>query len=615
MPVIRVKDVSFSYNENIKALDNVTLDINAGEHLCILGSNGSGKSTLARMLNGLLLPDEGSVEVCGKLTTDDSALDGIRADCGIIFQNPADQMVASTVVEDVAFGPLNLGLDDGEVDARVHEALRSVGLLGFEERNTSELSGGQQQRVAVAGALAMNSKVMVFDEATSMLDPRGRLEMLRLQRKLCDEDIAIVSITHFMAEAAHADRVVVMDEGRIVIVGTPEKVFSNIELLDHNSLDVPFAASLSIDLQKLGVDVGFHVDDESLIETLKHRMVSSGHNADIACYDSPESVDDVSDADHIVVEFDDVSFSYANKRDLKRWQKQGGMQLALSSVVPNGEDDRHWGDEAGSLWAVQDVDLGIREHEITGIIGHTGSGKSTLLQLANGLLKATSGNVSVYGTRLHNRRTQAEALREVGVVFQYPERQLFAQTVFDDVAFGPRNLGLDEAEVNSRVSRALDVMHIDPSEIGGKSPFELSGGQQRRVAIAGVLAMAPKVLMLDEPAAGLDPKSHLSLLDLMKKLREKMGMTVVMVSHSMDDIASMCDKVIALDRGRIFAKGSPVEVFSNVSQLDRIGLGLPHVLRYSYALGMRASQRIPTEHELAQCIARHVVSPTEGEAS
>lgn len=604
MPLIQVKKVSFSYNGKVKALDDVSLDIHAGEHLCILGSNGSGKSTLARMLNGLLIPDEGSVEVCGMHTTDDSALDDIRADCGIVFQNPADQMVASTVEEDVAFGPLNLGLDDEEVDNRVHEALRSVGLLGFEQRSTSELSGGQQQRVAVAGALAMNSKVLVFDEATSMLDPRGRQEMMKLQRRLCNQGIAVVAITHFMAEAAHADRVFVMHEGHIIETGTPETIFANARFLERNSLTVPFAASLSVDLKELGVDVGFHVDDGQLIEALKDLFLGAETNGASttgkeACTTRAIADEDSTAVEATVIKFDDVSFTYASKRELKQIERKIG-----NVNTPTSRDsEHHWGDEVDSLWALQDVSFEIDKKEITGIIGHTGSGKSTLLQLANGLLKATSGDVFVNGTRLHDRKTQAEALREVGVVFQYPERQLFAQTVFDDVAFGPRNLGLDATDVESRVVRALDVMHLDLAEIGKKSPFSLSGGQQRRVAIAGVLAMSPEVLMLDEPAAGLDPRSHRSLLDLLRKLRDKMGMTIVLVSHSMDDIAQMCDKVIALDRGHIFASGTPAEVFANVEQLNRIGLGLPHVLRYSNALGLDVCGSIPTEQELARRIA------------
>ncbi|MBQ9003882.1 MAG: energy-coupling factor transporter ATPase [Eggerthellaceae bacterium] len=213
-------------------------------------------------------------------------------------------------------------------------------------------------------------------------------------------------------------------------------------------------------------------------------------------------------------------------------------------------------------WALRDITFDVLEGEFFGIAGHTGSGKSTLIQLASGLLKPTAGTAR-FGKR-----------GDVGVVFQYPERQLFAATVFDDVAFGPRNLGLSGVDVEARVAEALAQVHLDAKELRDTSPFALSGGMQRRVAIAGVLAMLPHVLIFDEPTAGLDPRSRAALLALVDELHAA-GRTIVMVSHNMDDLARLCNRIAILNDGRLEAVGTPSEVFANASRLREIGLEAP----------------------------------------
>ncbi|MGI6585743.1 MAG: energy-coupling factor transporter ATPase [Gracilibacteraceae bacterium] len=228
--------------------------------------------------------------------------------------------------------------------------------------------------------------------------------------------------------------------------------------------------------------------------------------------------------------------------------------------------------------AIDNISFEIQDGEFIGIIGHTGSGKSTLIQHLNGLLKPSSGKVFIDGEELGSKEVQMKKIRQkVGLVFQYPEQQLFEETVYKDVAFGPRNLGLSEDEVEERVRKAIELVGLDFNSISSVSPFELSGGQKRRVAIAGVLAMEPKVLILDEPAAGLDPRGRDEILRGFKTLHETQKITVLLVSHSMEDIANLVDKVLVMNRGKIAFFDTPRNVFKEADALEKIGLGVPQV--------------------------------------
>lgn len=228
--------------------------------------------------------------------------------------------------------------------------------------------------------------------------------------------------------------------------------------------------------------------------------------------------------------------------------------------------------------ALDNINFDIYDGEIVGIIGHTGSGKSTLLQHLNGLLKANSGNIIIGGTDITKPGVAMRDIRRrVGLVFQYPEYQLFEETVEKDVAFGPKNLGLSENEVENRVKEALDMVGIDYTEFGKRSPFELSGGQKRRVAIAGVIAMKPQVLILDEPTAGLDPGAHKEILKLIQDVHESQNNIIIFVSHNMSDVANMSDKVMVMDRGKLITVGTPEEVFRKKERLDSIALNVPPI--------------------------------------
>ena len=256
--------------------------------------------------------------------------------------------------------------------------------------------------------------------------------------------------------------------------------------------------------------------------------------------------------------------------------------------------------------ALDNVSLTIGDGEFVGLIGHTGSGKSTLVQHLNGLLMPTSGRILVDGLDVADKGTDRRAIRrKVGLVFQYPESQLFEETVAKDIAFGPRNLGLDEQEIDRRVRDAMRRVALDYDALAGRSVFELSGGQMRRVAIAGVLAMEPRVLVLDEPCAGLDPRGRDEILGLIRGLHAESGATIVMVSHSMDDVASLAERVIVMDHGKVAMDGAPREVFSRGEELRAIGLDVPQAALLADKLrarGFDVPQGTYRIEEIRECI-------------
>lgn len=583
--MIECRGVSFSYDGAVPALDGVDLNIEDGEFFCILGGNGSGKSTFAKHLNALLQPDAGTVCVNGMDASDPELVYDIRSTAGMVFQNPDDQLVATLVEDDVAFGPENLGVESAHIAQRVREALKAVGLVGFERHETHALSGGQKQRVALAGVLAMEPRVLILDEASSMLDPRGRKGLMKACRALHDRGMTIVMITHFMEEASEADRVAVFRAGRVAMLGTPEEILTRADELAQLNLDMPASCCLGMELRAKGVPVHAQVREVDMVAEIAQTYAERSGAGTVGQSSAPQSeivggtvsASNEDDVPEPVIELSHVSYSYSlSARERRRWRKR-------SAVADKSNKQALWGNDPSSPWALRDVSLTVRRGEFLGLAGHTGSGKSTLVQHLNGLIRPQEGSVRALGLDLSNKKDAAAVKAKVGVVFQYPERQLFAETVAQDVAFGPHNLGLPQDEVDRRVESSLSRVGLDLSTVGDKSPFELSGGQQRRVAFAGVLAMEPEVLVLDEPMAGLDPAARRDFLELIDRLHRD-GLTVVMVSHSMDDLANCCDRIVVMNEGAVFAEGTPEQVFAHADELKSIGLGVPAAQRMALAL-------------------------------
>ena len=530
---VRFAHVTLRYGDSV-ALDDVTLEVCRGERVCVLGANGSGKSTLASVICGLLAPDEGDVELAGHAVCtggvpDLAAYRDARRQLGLVFQNPDDQIVTSVVADDVAFGPENLGLPRAQISARVARELRRVAMEKYAHADPSRLSGGQRQRVCIAGALAMEPAVLVLDEPSSLLDVRGRAAIMRVMGRLAAAGATLVHVTHFMDEALAADRVVVMQHGHVALEGTPDEVFSakNAQVIEALGLEMPFEARLAVALRQAGAAGG--------------AIAAPGAPSDekpAACAACAPA------AEPLAILARDLGFSY-------------------------GPDAQ----------ALDGVSLEVPARATTAIVGQTGSGKSTLLRLLCGLEAADAGSLTVCGINAATKRGRRQIRRAVGYVMQHPERQLFAQTVAEDVAFGPRNQGLSAAEVERRVAHALDLVGL--ADRRDASPFELSGGQQRLAAIAGVLAMEPELLVLDEPTAGLDPRGRARLRALMADLATH-GVTLLQVNHSMED-AARADHVVVLDQSHVLAAGTPAEVFcpANEPQLTAVGLGLPRPLAYA----------------------------------
>jgi len=543
--MISGENLTFIYEEYdsskppLVALKNIDVNIQAGEFVAVLGHNGSGKSTLARHLNALLAPTEGTLWVHGLDTKDPANTWQIRQSTGMVFQNPDNQIIATIVEEDVAFGPENLGVAPEEIRRRVTDTLASVNMSDYATFAPHHLSGGQKQRVAIAGVLAMHPSVIVLDEPSAMLDPSGRKEVMdtiiHLNKKYA---ITVILITHFMEEAARAERVIVMDDGSIVLDAPPREIFSQIEKMQSLGLGVPQITELSHLLGRKHVITVEEFLDNFDPSEIKHYIYEETHTK-IQTNPSPP-----------LLELVNVSHIYNSKSVFEKT-------------------------------AIHDINLKIYDGEIIAIIGHTGSGKSTLIQHFNALIKPTEGEVLIEGKNVSD--SIKDLRRRVGLVFQYPEHQLFEVTVYKDVAFGPARLGLSEEEIEKNVKSALDTVGLG-EEFYEKSPFELSGGEKRRAAIAGVLAMRPDVLILDEPAAGLDPRGKNEIFEQIKKMHQALGITIILVSHSMDDAARMANRVLVMNQGKIVRDDTPAEIFSDALFLTDIGLDTPQITQLMASL-------------------------------
>lgn len=542
-----VTDENDNIIEENSALDGVNIEVEEGQFIAVLGHNGSGKSTFARHINALLTPDEGSMYVNGWDTKDESKLWDIRQSAGMVFQNPDNQIIATVVEEDVGFGPENLGVPTEEIWQRVNKALEAVEMTEYRHSSPMRLSGGQKQRVAIAGVVAMKPKCIILDEPTAMLDPNGRKEVIKTVTELNKkEKVTVILITHYMNEVINADKVFVMDKGKVVMEGTPREIFSHVEELKALGLDVPQVTEIAYKLGKQGIDMGGCV---LTIDEFKERYKAA--------------------TGHAILNNKNISF---NDIDGSRDDTERKLLLEARNLKFVYEEGT-----ANEKGALDDVSLKIFEGEFLGIIGHTGSGKSTLIQHLNGLMRADSGEIYFNNENIYDKEFSMPFLRKhVGLVFQYPEHQLFETTVLEDVCFGPKNLGLSREEAKEAAIKALTQVGLGENYYE-KSPFELSGGEKRRVAIAGVLAMNPEVLILDEPTAGLDPKGRDNILNQLKLLQRERNIAIVLVSHSMEDVARYADRLVVMNGGKKLYDGPCREVFSHYRKLEEIGLAAPQV--------------------------------------
>ena len=553
MPFVDVKEVTYSYEGGSPgagpALRGITLGVERSEYLAIVGANASGKTTLALHLNGLLLPTSGSVAVDGLDTRRARDLPAIRQRVAMVFQKPEDQIVGATVEEDTAFGPENLKASKEEIRARVDRALAQVGLTGLGLRSPHELSAGQKQRLAIAGALALRPEAIVLDEPTSMLDPRGRRELLALLSELNGSGTTIIHITHRMNEAARASRIVILAAGRVAADGTPSG-FSRASTLQPLAFTARAPSSWPPAFpgrreerwaSRSTIPPSRALSFPRLTASPPHPITASSANAALSPLGTAASA-----AKAPLIRLVEVSHAYR---------------------TPMGP--------AKEIPSLCSVTLEVRRGEAIALIGPTGSGKSTLLQHLNCLFLPQAGRIELDGKAVIPAGADLPAIRRrIGLVFQRPEEQLFAQYVGDEVAYGPRLAGLSGKALTERVRWAMEAVGLPFSAYRDRLTFALSGGEQRKVGLAGVLALRPEALVLDEPTAGLDPASREELLALLERLKEE-GTTIILSTHDLEEAGRVADRVVALVDGKIRLDLPTREAFDRAGELEGWSLELP----------------------------------------
>lgn len=540
MSFINIKGLSHKFNIKDKdgntvgenwAVKDIDFLADKGEMIAILGRNGSGKSTFARHLNGLLAPHEGTVIIGGRDLTKVSGLTAIRRQVGMVFQNPDNQIVGNTLAEDIGFGLENLGIESHDIWDKIDEMLELTGLAAYKYSNTSRISGGQKQRLAIASAMAMSPECIVLDEATSMLDPQGAKDMLNLVLKLNREKkITVIMVTHKISEALMTDRVYILDNGRIVAHGVPGDVLPDVERLKTYGLEIPV---------RMKNEAGIPID---ICSEYKKKQLQICQKVGTAADHVIDHGNTLKDLKKCIVELQKVSYSYVNGNE--------------------------------TFKALSNIDLKIYEGQVLAVIGQTGSGKSTLLQMINKLIVPQSGKVYLYETDVQSVRNIKEIRRRIGYVFQFPESQLFESTVLKDVMYGPINFGMSKSEAEQSARNALKLVGV-PEEYEDYSPFELSGGLKKRVAIAGILAYEPDILILDEPACGLDGESKEQLWNLIRTLNREKNVTIILVSHDMEDVYEMSERVLLMDHGKVVYDGETEGFFDDRELLERYGIEIP----------------------------------------
>ena len=554
MPVITVDNLHYAYpplvpgGAPIQVLRGVDLAVEQGEFLSLMGPTGAGKSTLCMALNGLVPQATGGViggrvVVLGQDTRRTPVAD-LAAHVGIVYQDPESQLFCHCVEAEVAFGAENLALDRREIAERVGWALGVVGMAGYGARAPTQLSGGQKQRVAIAASLAMLPQVLILDEPTASLDPAGQAEVFRVIEALCRERrMTIVMVSHDAEHIAQfSDRVAVLHEGCIARVDSPQRVFADADLLDGAGLSAPQVTEVARMLNRRhGTRHAFTRLDEA-IEALRLR---SDLDAAPTRPDASGLPEEPPATGAPCIEVHDLAFRY------------------------DGEVD-----------ALNGVDLEIAEGAYLAIVGQNGSGKTTLVKHLNGLLKPETGRVRIYG-RETTGVSVSELARTVGYVFQNPDHQIFCPSTREEIAFGPRNLGLDREQVGARTDEALFAFGLTP--YADVPPAVLGYGLRRKVAVAAVCAMRPRILILDEPTTGLDWRGARELMAMIASLHAR-GHTILLITHDMRLVAEYVPEMLVMHQGRVLARGPTHQVLGHDEALTRAQLVPPQITQLGRAV-------------------------------
>jgi energy-coupling factor transporter ATPase len=544
--LIRVEHLHFEHvspnGTRVTALRGIDLEIQQGELVALVGANGSGKSTLARHFNALHIPTRGRVWVKDMDTSLSTNHAAIRACVGMVFQNPEDQMIASVVEEEVAFGMENLGIPRLEMLRRIRSTLKEYDLWKDRERPPHLLSSGQVQRLALAGVLVMQPECIVFDETTAMLDPVGRQTVMRSIQEMHARGLTVIYITHAMEEAAQADRVIAMQGGRIALDDHPRKVFSSRSQIEALGLELPHASSLARRLARWLPEIPRSTILEP--DLLDNLPAFQGSRQKASRSDGANS----GSGDPALIEIQHLKHVYLAGTPLEHRSLRG-------------------------------ISLNVDKGDVHALLGATGSGKSTLLQHINGLYRPQSGTIRVDQYNLNDPDINMQQLRSlVGLVFQNPDMQLFEQYVGDEIAFGPKQAGLTGSELRERVRQAMETVGLGFNAYKDRITIGLSGGERKKVTLASALALNPHILLLDEPLAGLDPQSRKSLLLSLQKMGEG-GLTLIFSSHNIDEVSQLASHASLVNSGKLSSSGPASDIFSRPPLFEAAGLVAPLVAR------------------------------------
>ncbi len=563
-PLIQFDHVTYRHpgsgQSSLPALNDISISVEKGEWVAIVGANGSGKTTFARHCNALLLPSHGQVLIDGKSTAQATHLPQIRARIGMVFQNPEDQIVATLIDEDTAFGPENLAISPPEIRERVTSALTTVKMLERKDRPPHLLSAGQKQRVALAGVLAMQPECVIFDESTAMLDPRGRLDVMAEMQSLHDRGITVLFITHFMEEAARANRVIALNKGNLVFDGAPKAIFADLALLKACGLEQPSTLLLLNEIKAL----------------------------------DPQLSNLSMDFEQAMREIPPYQGSFVRSEE-KNNQSGAETLIAVESL-----DHYYLRNTPLEQQALFDISLEVKSGLAHGFCGATGSGKSTLLQHLNGLYRPQSGEVRIGPYSLSDPNVDIRAVRRyAGLVFQNPEIYFFEQYVGDEIAYGPKMLYGKEG-LAKRVRDAMELVGLDFEAFKDRVTYTLSGGEKRKVALAATMALQPRLLILDEPTAGLDPASRRNLHGILADANKK-GIELILSSHSMGDITELTQNLTILSNGRAMRTGNTADLFNDAQLINEASLGQPSVVRLAVRMrerGWPIPQRVVKAEQL-----------------
>ncbi len=563
MNPVSIRNLSFSYrNSNDKALDCVSLDIYDGEFVVLMGRSGAGKSTLCRCLNGII-PNfqkgdmDGEIKIFGESIKGKKVFE-IAQNVGLVFQDFESQLFSTNVELEVAFCPENLAIPREEIAVRVKSALQIVGLTGFEKRQPYSLSGGEKQRLAIASVLSGKPKILILDEPTTDLDPKGRYDVLRTIRNLVEENMSVLIVEHEVEDIIDADRVIILDKGKVVISGKTRDIITDVQLLENHGIRPPQIAKLFRevfnynDIIPITAEEGYEIYNQKLDSLISENTYKKILNIDDQRKNSYGDV---------IINVKNLRYSYYE-----------------SEEVLNG------------------IDLEIRQGEFVAIIGQNGSGKTTLAKHFNGLLKPIDGEVFCSGKDTR-KMSISELGKIVGYVFQNPDHQIFASSVKEELSFGPKNFNFSSQEISENISQALKAVHLEGYE--DFDPFLLTKGERQRVAVASILACKPKVLILDEPTTGLDYLQQKSMMELLRSLNNS-GHTIVIITHSLWIVAEYAQRVIAMYKGSIAMDGQVREVFSHQKELESIGIKLPEIIKFGNMIG----KTLLSVDEYFDCIQR-----------